>query len=70
MADLTVLDVGGLRPINNPSVSTAEDEVAALDPEVEVVGMHQEELPVDLSKASEVEGLTLGVVSSLAGHNS
>ena len=44
--------------------------MVALDLEVEVVGMHQEELPVDLSKASEVEGLTLGVVSSLAGHSS
>lgn len=65
-----MLDVGGLRPINNPSVSIVEDEVAALDPEVEAVGMHQEELPVDLSKVSEVEVLTLGVVSNLAGHSS
>ena len=65
-----MLDVGGLRPINNPSVSTAEDEVAALDPEVEVVGMHQEELLVDLSKVSVVEVLTRGVVSNLAGHSS
>ena len=44
--------------------------MAALDPEAE--GMHQvqEELPVDLSRASEVEVLTLGVVSNLAGRNS
>jgi hypothetical protein len=62
--------VGGLRPINNPSDSTAEDEVAALDLEVEAVGMRQEELQVDLSKASEVEVLTRGVVSNLAGHSS
>ena len=43
--------------------------MAALDPVV-AVGMHQEELPVDLSKVSEVEVLTLGVVSNLAGHSS
>lgn len=70
MADLTVLDVGGLRHINNPSASTVEGEVAVLDPEVEVVGMHQEELLVDLSKVSVVEVLTRGVVSNLAGHSS
>lgn len=70
MADLTVLDVGGLRLINNPSASTVEGEVAVLDPEVEVVGMHQEELLVDLSKVSVVEVLTRGVVSNLAGHSS
>ena len=44
--------------------------MAALDPVVAAVGMHQEELPVDLSKVSEVEVLTLGVVSNLAGHSS
>lgn len=70
MADLTVLDVGGLRLINNPSASTVEGEVAVLDPEVEVAGMHQEELLVDLSKVSVVEVLTRGVVSNLAGHSS
>jgi len=70
VADLTVLDVGGLRLINNPSASTVEGEVAVLDPEVEVVGMHQEELLVDLSKVSVVEVLTRGVVSNLAGHSS
>jgi len=70
VADLTVLDVGGLRLINNPSASTVEGEVAVLDPEVEVAGMHQEELLVDLSKVSVVEVLTRGVVSNLAGHSS
>jgi len=70
VADLTVLDVGGLRLINNPSASTVEGEVAVLDPEVEVVGMHQEELLVDLSKVTVVEVLTRGVVSNLAGHSS
>ena len=70
MADLTVLDVGDLHLINNPWASTAEDEVAALDLEVEVVGMHQVELLEDLSKASEDEVLTLGEVSNLAGHSS
>ena len=44
--------------------------MAVLDPEVEVVGMHQEELPVDRSKASEVEVLTPEEVSSLEGHSS
>ena len=44
--------------------------MAALDPVVAVVGTHQEELPVDLSKASEVEVLIQGGVSSLAGHSS
>lgn len=47
-----------------------EDEVVALDLEVEVVGMHQVELLEDLSKASEDEVLTLGEVSNLAGHSS
>jgi len=70
VADLTVLDVGGLRLINNPSASTVEGEVAVLDPEVEVVGMHQEELLVDLSKVTVVEVFTRGVVSNLAGHSS
>ena len=51
--DLAVLDVGGLRPISSRSVSAAEDGVAARDPEVEVVGMHQEELLVDLRDEPE-----------------
>ena len=62
--------MGGLRPINNPSDSTVEDEVAALDPEAEGTHQVQEELPVDLSRASEVEVLTRGEVSNLVGRSS
>ena len=47
-----------------------EDVVAALDLEVEVVGMHQVDLLEDPSKASEVEVLTLEEVSNLAGRSS
>lgn len=65
-----MLDVGGLRPINNPSDSTEEDEVAALDLEAEGMHQAQEELPVDLSRASEVEVLTRGEVSNLVGRSS
>lgn len=70
MADLIVLGVGGLRPINNPSDSTVEDVGAVLDPGAEDMHQVQEELLVDLNKASEVEVLTLGVVFNLAGLSS
>jgi len=70
VADLIVLGVGGLRPINNPSDSTVEDVGAVLDPGAEDMHQVQEELLVDLNKASEVEVLTLGVVFNLAGLSS
>ena len=44
--------------------------MAALDPEAEGTHQVQEELPVDLSRASEVEVLTRGEVSNLVGRSS